>query len=79
MSIGYKEPLLPLILRVQATLAAINPEEIHKYIQDTDLTAINTAQEDGELALLLIVLDLSQWTRIFEVANTDLQKALGRL
>jgi len=64
---------------VQATLALINPDERHKFIQETDLVAINAMNEDGEPALLLTILDLSQWIRIFECTNTDLPKAMGRL
>jgi len=79
LELGYKEPLPSPIPGVQATLAAINSTEIHRYIQDNDLSAINNAGEDGEPVLLLTVLDLAQWTRIFEVANTDLPRALARL
>ena len=75
--IGYKEPLPPPILGVQATLAAINPMEVHQFIQNSDLAAINSAGDEGEPPLLLTVLDLSQWTRVFELANTDLQKDYG--
>ena len=79
LAMGYKDPLPLPIPGIQATLAAINPVEVHQFIQDSDLTAMNSAGEDGENPLLLTVVDLSQWTRIFEFANTDLQKALSRL
>lgn len=79
VAMGYRDPLPPPIPGIQATLAAVNPPEIHKFVQETDLAAINSAGEEGEPLLLLTVLDLSQWSRIFEVANTDLPNALGRL
>jgi len=47
-ALGYKEPLPPPIPGVQATLAAINPAEIHRYIQENDLAAINNSNEEGE-------------------------------
>jgi len=43
---GYRDPLPPPIPGIQAALAAINPSEGHKFIQDTDLAAINTAGEE---------------------------------
>lgn len=76
---GYKDPLPPPIPGIQATLAAINPKEVHQFVQDSDLAALNAAGDEGEPPLLLTVLDLSQWTRVFECANTDLPGALARL
>jgi len=78
-AMGYKESLSPLILRVYATLTAINPTKIYKFEQDTDFTAINFTCNEGEPALLFTMLDLFQWTHIFEVANTNLWKALDQL
>jgi len=77
--IGYVDPLPPPIPGIQATLAAINPEEVHKFVQESDLSALRAAGDEGEPPLLLTVLDLSQWSRIFECANTDLSLALSRL
>jgi hypothetical protein len=62
IALGYKEPLPPPIPGVQATLAAINPAEIHSFIQESDLSSINSTNDEGEPTLLLTVLDLSQWT-----------------
>jgi hypothetical protein len=55
------------------------PEEIHRYIQTTDLNTIETTPEDGESLLLLNVLDLGHWSKIFELANSDTPAALARL
>jgi len=57
----------------------MNPVEIHCYVQEADLAALNAAGEEGEPPLLLTVLDLSQWTRVFEYANTNLPTAMTRL
>ena len=59
LAMGYKDPLPPPIPGIQATLAAINLVEVHQFIQDSDLTAMNSAGEDGENPLLLTVVDLS--------------------
>jgi len=77
--LGYKDPLSPPIQGVQATLSTINAIEIHSYIQEFDLSTIASARNDGEPYLLLTILDLSQWTRIFECANIDIAKAMIRL
>ena len=77
--LGYNEPLPAPIPGIQATLAMMTPAEIHNYIQETDTAAMQAAGEDGEPSLLLTVLDLSQWSRIFEFANSDLPAAMARL
>lgn len=79
IQLGYRDPLPAPVPGIQATLSAMNPTEVHKFIQDADLAAISAAGDDGEPPLLLTVLDLSQWTRVFECANTDLHTALERL
>ena len=55
------------------------PSDIHQYIQESDTAAMSAAGEDGEPPLLLTVLDLSQWTRIFEFSNSDLPAAMACL
>ena len=57
----------------------MTPGEIHQYIQESHTAAMSAAGEEGEPPLLLTVLDLSQWTRIFEFANSDLPAAMARL
>lgn len=74
---GYDIPLPPPIRAVQATLSAIQLPEIHKYIQDHH-SLICEQSVDGELPMLLTVVDLAQWTCVFEV-GTDLNLALSRL
>lgn len=78
---GYAEPLPAPIPAVQATLAAMSPNEIHQFIQANDRDALdkNELTDSGETPLLLNSLDLGQWIRVFEFANTDLPKALQRL
>jgi len=66
---GYQSPLPPPIPIIQATLASLKPTEIHAFIQATDFETIKINGEEGELPLILTTLDLSQWTRVFEVAN----------
>jgi len=68
--LGYNLPLPPPIPIIQATLASLKPVEIHAFIQETDAATIKNNGEDGELPLILSTLDLSQWTRVFEVANS---------
>ncbi len=70
--LGYCDPLLVLILGNQATMLAINSSEVHKFVQDTNLAALVVARKDNEPLLLLTILDLSQWTQIFECVNVDL-------
>ena len=61
-------------------LAGMHNPDIHSYIQTTDLEAISQNSDEGESPpLLLMILDLAMWTRIFEFANTDSVKALERL
>ena len=81
---GYKAPLPPPIPAIQATLSAIQNGEIHDFIQQTDSAALEAVGDESEsVVLLLTILDLSLWTRVFEFANsrvlTDRQKALDRL
>ena len=78
-ALGYNDPLPVPIPGIQATLAMITPRDIHAYIQESDTASMTAAGEDGEPPLLLTVLDLSQWTRIFEFANSDLPAAMDRL
>ena len=84
VAMGYKPPLPPLIPAIQATLSAIQNTEIHDFVQQNDLAALEAVGEESESAsLLLTILDLSLWTRVFEFANSqifaDRQKALDRL
>ena len=65
----YDLPLPPPIPIIQATLACIKPPQIHAYIQKNDSKTIKNNGDEGESPLILSMLDLSQWTRIFEVAN----------
>lgn len=78
-AIGYEDPLPVPTPAIQATLAAIHPREIHEYIQGHDKEALGANSEEGEAPTFLAVLDLGQWTRIFEVANSDPAKGLTRL
>ena len=75
---GFKEPLPAPSPIVQVTIAAM-PQEVHEYIQRTDLHTIESTPEDGEPLLLLHVLDLGHWTRVFELANADPPAAVARL
>ena len=68
-AMGYDLPLPPPIPIIQATLACIKPPQIHAYIQENDSETIKNNGDEGESPLILSMLDLSQWTRIFEVAN----------
>lgn len=76
--LGFKDPLPPPSPIVQATIAGM-PASIQQYIQSTDLNTIASTPEDGEPLLLLSLLDLSHWTRVFEFANSDTGKAMARL
>ena len=60
-------------------LAMMMPGDIHSYIQESDTAAMSAVREDGEPPQLLTALDLSQWTRIFEVVHSDLPAAMDRL
>lgn len=51
------------------TSRCLKPAEIHAYIQETDSETIKTNGDEGELPPILSTLDLSQWIRVFEVAN----------
>jgi hypothetical protein len=75
---GYKEPLPAPIPGIQATLCAMQPSEIHEYVQRMDSEALEAANGE-ETTLLLSIMDLSLWTRIFEFANSHLPKAMERL
>lgn len=75
---GFKEPLPAPSPIVQVTIAGM-PQEVHDYIQRTDLQTIESTPEDGEPLLLLHVLDLGHWTRVFELANSDPPAAVARL
>ena len=78
--LGYKEPLPPPISGVQVMLAGMKALDIHSFIQSVDSDAIAQNTDEGEFPLLLLtVLDLAMWTRIFEFANTDTAKAIDRL
>jgi hypothetical protein len=81
--LGYKDLLPAPIMGIQATLSAIEHEEIHAYIQQANnatILAANETGESGEPPMLLTILDLSMWTHIFEFANAkDLPKAMERL
>ena len=84
VAMSYKPPLPPPIPAIQATLSAIQNTEIHDFVQQNDSAALEAAGEQSESAsLLLTILDLSLWTRVFEFANSqilaDRQKALDRL
>ena len=84
LALGYKPPLPPPIPAIQATLSAIQNSEIHDFVKQSDLAAIEAADEESESAVLLLtILDLSLWTRVFEFANSPIlierQKALDRL
>lgn len=76
--LGFKEPLPAPSPIVQVTIAGM-PEEIHRYIQTTYLSTMDATPEDGESLLLLNVLDLGHWSRIFEIASSDVPAALARL
>jgi len=80
-ALGYEESLPAPIPAVQVTLAAMKAPEIHSFIQTKDKESISLAQDDGEPLLLLTILDLAQWTRVFEFANSEktLATALKRL
>ena len=73
LALGYKPPLPPPISAIQATLSAIQNFEIHDFVQQSDLAAIEAADEESESAVLLLtILDLSLWTRVFEFANSPI-------
>ena len=57
---GYKDPLPAPIPAVQATLAAMNPAELHQFVQTNDLESLDKSEtlENGETLLLLNTLDL---------------------
>ena len=61
-------------------LARMHSSDIHSFIQTSDTEALAQCSDEGEsLLLLLTVLDLAMWTRIFEFANTETSKAIERL
>ena len=77
---GYGPPLPAPIPAVQATMAAIDIPEFHAFIQDTNIVAVNEADEEGLHApLLLDTLDLAAWTSLFVLATSDKQKTVDRL
>jgi hypothetical protein len=77
---GYG-PLLPApISVVQATLCAIDMPYLHKFIQETDTTALSECEEEGgHTPLLLDFLDLALWTSIFVTATSDPEKSITNL
>lgn len=81
MAIGYGDPLPASSPAVQATLASLRPAQIHKFIQEQHKNALLDRDDDGEHApLLLVTLDLSQWTLILNLTIRELpEKALAQL
>ena len=69
--LGYKPSLPPPIPAIQAILSTIQNSEIHGFVQQSDLAALEAANEESESAVLLLtILDLSLWTWVFEFANS---------
>ena len=74
----YMDKLLAPSLAVQATLAALNTPSLHKYIQQEDLMAVEDYDDEGEYALLFLnTLDISKWSLIQMIGNSDVDKGLA--
>lgn len=54
ITLGYGPPLLASTHSVQATIAVIDVPEFHTYIQESNLMALNDADEEGQFAPLLV-------------------------
>lgn len=79
-TLGYKEPLpTPAHEGIQAVIATIEPAEIHHFIQDHDLLALNGPEQDAG-PLFILTLGLREFCNIAFLACTeDLSVVLERL
>lgn len=77
---GYGPPLPAPIPAVQTTISAIDLPELHRFVQDSDNTALTNGEEEGgHTPLLLDSLDLALWTSLFITATTDPTKTLANI
>jgi hypothetical protein len=77
---GYSPPLPAPIPAVQTTLSAIDLPELHKFVQESDTTALADCDEDGvHQPLLIDSLDLSLWTSLFVTATTDPNRTMHNI
>lgn len=77
---GYN-PLLPApISAVQTTLSAIDLPNMHKFIQEYDMTALTNCEEEGvHLLMLLDSLDIALWTSLFVTATNDPNRTIANI
>ena len=77
---GYGPPLPAPIPAVQTTLSAIDLPELHKFVQESDATALADCDEEGvHQPLLIDSLDLSLWTSLFVTATTDPNRTMHNI
>lgn len=80
IKLGYNTPLPAPAQAIQAVLACIPSTEVHQFVQTADTTALEETDDEGmHSPLLLLTLDLSQWTSIMVVATVDKDQGLARL
>lgn len=53
--------------------------EVHNFVIQSDLDTINSQSDEGEPVILMTVLDLNHWTRIFEASQISVDLALERV
>lgn len=80
MVMGYGGQLPPPSPAVQATLAALNAPDLHKFIIQQDTEALADTDDEGQSTpLFLTTLDLCQWTWILSLEIEELGKGLKQL
>ena len=77
---GYGNQLPPPSPVVQATLAALNAPDLHKFVIQQDTEALTDTDDEGQsVPLFLTALDLCQWTWILSLEIEEPGKGLKQL